>query len=45
MQGARATCLAGSDEQINLSQKSPKMLKMVPERVNRALLLFLGLVL
>ena len=37
--------LAGREEQINLAQKSPKMLKMASENFNRALLLFLGLVL
>ena len=37
--------LTRSEEQINLPQKSPKMLKMASESFNRALLLFLGLVL
>ena len=35
--------LAGSEEQINFSQQSPKMLKMASETFIHALLLFLGL--
>ena len=35
--------LAGSEEQINFSQRSPKVLKMASKSSNRALLLFLGL--
>ena len=35
--------LAGSEEQINFSQQSPKMLKMASESFIHALLLFLGL--
>ena len=35
--------LAGSEEQINFSQQSPKMLKIVSESCIHALLLFLGL--
>ena len=35
--------LAGSEEQINFSQQSPKMLKMALESFIHALLLFLGL--
>ena len=35
--------LAGSEEQINFSQQSPKMLKMASESLIHALLLFLGL--
>ena len=35
--------LAGSGEQINVSQQSPKMLKMASESFIHALLLFVGL--
>ena len=35
--------LAGSGEQINVSQQSPKMLKMASESFIHTLLLFLGL--
>ena len=35
--------LAGSEEQINFSQQSPKMLKMASETFIHVLLLFLGL--
>ena len=35
--------LAGSEEQINFSQQSPKMLKMASKSFIHALLLFLGL--
>ena len=35
--------LAGSEEQINFSRQSPKMLKMASESFIHALLLFLGL--
>ena len=35
--------LAGSEEQINFSQQSPKMLKMALESFIHALFLFLGL--
>ena len=34
--------LAGSEEQINFSQQSPKMLKMASESFIHALLFFLG---
>ena len=35
--------LAGSEERINFSQQSPKMLKMASKSFIHALLLFLGL--
>ena len=35
--------LPGSEEQINFSQQSPKMLKIVSENCIHALLLYLGL--
>ena len=41
--GISSTSLAGSEEQINFSQKSPKMLKMASESFIHALLLFSGL--
>ena len=41
--GNSSISLAGSEEQINFSQQSPKMLKMVSESFVHALLLFLRL--
>ena len=41
--GNTSNSLAGSEEQINFSQHSPKMLKMASESFILALLLFLGL--
>ena len=41
--GNSSISLAGSEEQINFSQQSPKMLKMASEISVHALLLFLGL--
>ena len=41
--GNSSTSLAGSGEQINFSQKSPKMLKMASESFIHALLLFSSL--
>ena len=41
--GNSSISLAGSVEQINFSQQSPKMLKMASESFIHALLLFLGL--
>ena len=41
--GNSSISLAGSEEQINFSQQSPKMLKMASESCVHALLLFLGL--
>ena len=41
--GNSSISLAGSGEQINVSQQSPKMLKMALESFFHALLLFLGL--
>ena len=41
--GNSSTSLAGSGEQINISQKSPKMLKMASESFIHALLLFSSL--
>ena len=41
--GNSSFCLAGSEEQINFFQQSPKMLKMASESFIHALLLCLGL--
>ena len=41
--GDSSISLAGSEEQINFFQQSPKMLKIVSENFIHALLLFLGL--
>ena len=41
--GNSSISLARSEEQINFSQQSPKMLKMASESFIHALLLFLGL--
>ena len=41
--GSSSISLAGSEEQVNFSQQSPKMLKMASESFIHALLLFLGL--
>ena len=41
--GNSSISLAGSEEQINVSQQSPKMLKMASEGFFHALLLFLRL--
>ena len=41
--GNSSFCLAGSEEQINFFQQSPKMLKMASESFFHAFLLCLGL--
>ena len=41
--GNSSISLAGSEEQINLFQPSPEMLKMASESIIDTLLLFLGL--
>ena len=43
MAGKSSISLAGSEEEINFSQQSPKTLKMASESFIHALLLFLGL--
>ena len=41
--GNSSISLAGSEEQINVSQKSPNVLKMASESFIRVLLFFIGL--